>query len=146
MNRNLAACLALLVYGSWAAFVNAEHGAHMAWRAGLGQGLYDFASTWMVTAMAREALRRLGTSLGGVALSFVLSFAVMLCFPLLIHAVLGTIDVWEAIAPGLVVGQWLYCLCAVAGLSREPGVIACRAGSHRPVEDFFFVGACPAGD
>lgn len=77
----------------------------MAWRAGLGQGFYAFASTWMVTAMAREALRRLGTSRGGLALSFVLSFAVMLCFPLLIHAVLGTIDVWEAIAPGLVWGS-----------------------------------------
>lgn len=71
----------------------------------MGQGLYAFASTWMVTAMARGALQRLGTSLRGVVLSFVFSFVVMLCFPLLIHSVLGTIDVWEAIAPGLVWGS-----------------------------------------
>lgn len=93
------------MYGGWAAFVNADHGAAMAWRAGLGQGSYAFVSTWLVTAMARGALERLGISPIGLVLSFLLSFAVMLGFPLMIHAGLGTIDVWEAIAPGLVWGS-----------------------------------------
>jgi len=95
----------MLIYGSWAAFVNLEHGTDMAIRAGLGQGAYAFVSTWLITAVARGALARFGKQWVGLCASFLLSFAVMLSLPLLPHSLLGTIDVWEAILPGLIWGS-----------------------------------------
>lgn len=95
----------MLIYGAWAAYVNSDHGSEMALRAGLGQGAYAFVSTWLVTAAARELLARLGYHSLALVLSFFITFCLMLSIPLLLHALLGTVDVWEAILPGLIWGS-----------------------------------------
>ena len=74
-------------------------------RAGVGQGVYAFASTWLVTATAQQLLARLGYQPRGLVLSFLITFALMLSIPLLIHTLLQTADIWEAILPGLVWGS-----------------------------------------
>lgn len=94
-----------MIYGSWAAFVNLDHGTPMALRAGVGQGLYAFASTWLVTATAQQLLARFGYTSAAITLSFVLTFCLMLSLPLLIHTLLGTADILEAIVPGLIWGS-----------------------------------------
>tara|TARA_R100001377_G_scaffold50373_1_gene29308 strand:- start:224 stop:580 length:357 start_codon:yes stop_codon:yes gene_type:complete len=95
----------MLIYGPWAAFVNLDHGPEMALRAGLGQGAYAFVSTWLITGTARAALARLGYHSLALVLSFLITFCLMLSIPLLLHALLGTADVWEAILPGLLWGS-----------------------------------------
>ena len=45
----LAPLLAAVVFGGWAAFVNSEYGLFVLVRSGLGQGVYAFFSTWIVT-------------------------------------------------------------------------------------------------
>ena len=95
----------MLIYGVWAAFVNLDHGSDMALRAGLGQGAYAFVSTWLVTASAQHLLAWLGYNRLGLALCFLLTFCLMLSLPLIIHTLLGTADIWEAIAPGLLWGS-----------------------------------------
>ena len=100
------ALLALLIYGGWAAFVNSDHGTEMAIRAGLGQGVYAFFSTWLVTGTARKVLVNLGHNRLSYIVSFLASFCVMLTFPLIIHSLIGTIDILEAILPGLIWGSF----------------------------------------
>lgn len=101
----LAATLAFIVYGGWAAWVNSEYALAVTLRAGIGQGTYAFFSTWFVTAVARKVLSVYGPRWKGMLASFSAAFLVMLAFPLSIHAVLMTPDVMEAILPGLVWGS-----------------------------------------
>ena len=74
-------------------------------RAGVGQGVYAFASTWLVTATAQQLITRFGYHLRGLLLSFLITFALMLSIPLLLHTLLQTADIWEAILPGLIWGS-----------------------------------------
>ncbi|MDT8398567.1 MAG: hypothetical protein RQ899_08140 [Pseudomonadales bacterium] len=101
----LTASLAFVVYGSWAAYVNSEYGLEALLRAGLGQGLYAFFSTWLVTAAARTFLQKIGYNRKGLFISFLLTFCVMLAIPVTLHTLLRTRDVWEAILPGLIWGS-----------------------------------------
>lgn len=109
----------MLVYGAWAAFVNLDHGSEMALRAGLGQGAYAFASTWLVTGTAQHLLARLGYRPRGLLLSFLITFSVMLSIPLLIHTLLGTADIGEAILPGLLWGSGYILLVLRLELRRQ---------------------------
>ena len=101
----IAGTLAFIIYGSWAAWVNSEYGIEVSLRAGLGQGIYAFFSTWFVTATARKMLVRYGNGWLGKAVSFTMAFLVMLAFPAVIHNVLRTPDIIEAILPGLIWGS-----------------------------------------
>lgn len=101
----IAGILAALVYGSWAAFVNSEHGTIIWVKAGLGQGTYAFFSTWIVTNTALKSLAFFGSRWWAQLLSFLTSFLVMITFPLTIHTLLGTVDILQAIAPGLIWGS-----------------------------------------
>lgn len=76
----------------------------MAIRAGLGQGAYAFVSTWLVTLSSRKLLVAFGANIKGLVISFVLTFAVMLLLPLTLHQLLGTLNIWAAILPGLLWG------------------------------------------
>ena len=96
--------LAVLVYGSWAAFTNMDHGFHAALMAGLGQGAYAFVSTFTVTSLAQKSYSYFGAGVKGFLFSFIATFLVMLLIPLGIHSVLGTPDVLEAISLGLIWG------------------------------------------
>ena len=101
----IAGTLAFIIYGSWAAWVNSEYGIQVSLRAGLGQGIYAFFSTWFVTSTARKMLVRYGNGWLGKAVSFTTAFLVMLAFPAVIHNVLRTPDIIEAILPGLIWGS-----------------------------------------
>ena len=101
----IAGVLAFIIYGGWAAWVNSEYGFDVTLRAGLGQGIYAFFSTWFVTAIARKMLARYGIGLLGKTVSFMSAFLVMLAFPIVIHNILKTPDILEAIFPGLIWGS-----------------------------------------
>ena len=94
-----------IVYGSWAAYANIEYGSSTMLSAGLGQGLYAVFSTWIVTAVASRALRTVGPNPFGMTAAFFASFFVMLLIPISVHSWLGTPDMWQAIAPGLIWGS-----------------------------------------
>lgn len=74
-------------------------------KAGLGQGLYALFSTWIVTVVTQKTFVKIGADWRGLVAGFIGGFAVMVAIPLLIHGFLGTPDVLEAIAPGLVWGS-----------------------------------------
>ena len=124
----IAGTLAFIIYGSWAAWVNSEYGIEVSLRAGLGQGIYAFFSTWFVTAVARNMLARYGAGWFGKAISFTTAFLVMLAFPAVIHNVLRTPDIIEAILPGLIWGSgyigFVIWVSAKTSVSKEsdPGV------------------------
>lgn len=97
--------LAALVYGTWAAFANSEHGVAIALKAGLGQGSYALFSTFWVTVSAVRIFRLCRGGWIGVFAGFIVSFIVMISIPLTIHTLLRTPDTWQAILPGLVWGS-----------------------------------------
>lgn len=115
----VAAVLALLVYGTWAGWVNSEYGLAVALRAGFGQGIYAFISTWVVTAFARKVLAKFGPNWKGILISFSSTFVVMLAFPVVIHNLLMTPDILEAILPGLIWGSGY--IGVVIGISVNTG-------------------------
>jgi len=115
----LAATLAFLIYGSWAGWVNSEYGLAITLRAGLGQGIYAFFSTWVVTAVARRILYQYGLNWKGMFISFLVTFLVMLAFPVVIHNILMTPDIIEAILPGLIWGSGY--IAVVIWLTRKAG-------------------------
>lgn len=115
-----AAILAFLIYGSWAGWVNSEYGLAITLRAGLGQGIYAFFSTWVVTAVARKILYKYGLNWKGMLISFLVTFLVMLAFPVVIHNILMTPDIIEAILPGLIWGSGY--IAVVIWLTRKAGV------------------------
>lgn len=118
----LNASLAFLIYGGWAAFVNSEYGLAVLIRSGLGQGVYAFFSTWMVTAVARKVLFHYGSNWRGFALSFLASFFIMLACPLTVHAILQTPEVIQAILPGLIWGSFY--IAFVIKISSKSGTLA----------------------
>ena len=110
----LAAC----IYGGWAAYVNLEHSASVALRAGLGQGIYAFMSTLLVTEMAKRAFRFFGCGYKAILFSFIATFLLMLAIPCIVHAWLMTPDTLEAILPGLLWGS-IYILLTLIFLYRK---------------------------
>lgn len=96
--------LAFFVYGSWAAYANSDHGYGVALRSGLGQGIYAFFSTWLITYVAQLSFLRLGKGKTAGLMGFSVSVALMLFIPLSVHAAIQTPNVWQAITPGLVWG------------------------------------------
>jgi len=100
----LAPIAAAVFFGSWAAIVNSAYGPAVMSRAGIGQGLYAFAATWLVTHAACSLYRRAGGRIRGWLAGFGMSFVVMLLVPLAIHGILGTPEVIVALLPGLLWG------------------------------------------
>ena len=100
----VAAILALLVYGLWAAAVNLEHGLSVAVRAGMGQGAYAFVATLLIASLALNTYRRLHYTHFALVLAFVLSATLMVAIPLSVHTVIHTPDKWQAMSLGLVWG------------------------------------------
>lgn len=99
------ALLAAVIYGSWAAYSNIEYTSQVMIRAGLGQGLYAFFSTWLVSYVAVTVHRKITGDKMAIAIAFMASFFVMLWIPITIHTLLKTPDMWQAITPGLIWGS-----------------------------------------
>lgn len=100
----VAAVLAMLVYGGWAAAVNAEHGLTIALRSGLGQGMYAFVATFVTGFLAIKTFQYFNHKKIGFILGFVFSFIIMISIPYTVHTWLETPNKWEAMSLGLVWG------------------------------------------
>jgi len=101
----LAPVLAAFVFGGWAAFVNSEYGILVLVRTGLAQGVYALFSTWIVTRTVSTVMHTMAGNSLRFMTSFAAGFMVMVSIPLTIHSVLGTPEIWLAIAPGVLWGS-----------------------------------------
>ncbi len=118
----LAPIAAAAFFGSWAAIANSAFSPTVMLRAGLGQGLYAFAATWLVTRTACSVYRRAGRHRRGWLAGFGAALGIMLVVPLTIHSVLRTPEIVAAMLPGLLWGIG-YVSVLLASLSRsEPRI------------------------
>ncbi|MEN1727225.1 MAG: hypothetical protein AAGJ52_02185 [Pseudomonadota bacterium] len=118
MSPILIALLAAVGYGAWAAYANHEYGLETAVMAGTVQAVYAFLSTLSVTHVARWIFFRFGCAIKGIAAGFLASFVVMLLFPLVVHRLAGTPDLWQTILPGLIWGS-VYLLGYLVAVDRR---------------------------
>jgi hypothetical protein len=100
----LSALAATLVYGSWAAYANFEHGRHAWVMAASVQGIYAFISTLSITGVAHWIYNKAGCGNKGIAIGFGASFMVMLAIPISVHSFVGTPDIIQTILPGAIWG------------------------------------------
>lgn len=117
-NKYLIPFIAFLAYGTWAAFVNYEHGFKAFFLAGLAQGSYAFLSTLFITEAAKKTYIKLGCNLKGQLLGFLSSFTIMASFPFIIHSMVGTPNIIESILPGLAWGT-LYIFVVLIRLPKQ---------------------------
>jgi len=97
--------LAAFGYGSWAVFVNYDHGM-MAWmKAGLAQATSSFLMTFFLTNIAHNCCEKCGYGKKGIFLGFLSSFVVMVAAPYTAHSLSGTPRIWASMAPGLIWGS-----------------------------------------
>ena len=101
----LSGLAALLVYGSWAAYANFEHGRSAWVMAATVQGVYAFVSTLTVTVCAQWIYIKVGRGIKGILVGFGSSFIVMLAIPIAVHSWAGTPDIVQTILPGIVWGS-----------------------------------------
>lgn len=107
----------MVVYGGWAVFANADHGAAVSIRAGLVQGTYSLVLTFLMTLVTESLHAKLGgTALGNVA---VVGIVCMILFvtPFGIHMLNGTPEILMTILPGFLIGC-VYTAVYVVGLHR----------------------------
>ena len=100
------AVIAALVYGSWAAFANYEHGLFAWSKAAIIQALYAFASTLSVSVLAQKIYEYFKGTWRALAFGFFGSFALMITIPFTIHWIAMTPDIIETIAPGPIIGSF----------------------------------------
>lgn len=100
----IAPIAAAFFFGSWAAIVNSAYGPTIMIRAGLGQGLYALAATWLVTQTACSVYRRTGGQIRGWLAGFCAALIAMLAIPVTVHSILQTPEIAAAIFPGLLWG------------------------------------------
>ncbi|WP_026959738.1 hypothetical protein [Aliagarivorans taiwanensis] len=114
--------LAAVIYGSWAGWVNSDHGSMVALRAGLVQASYAFVSTALVTYIARYFLLKPWSSPWPLAAALGVGWSCLLAIPLSLHHWQNTPDIFEAIAPGLAIGTlYLYSYCHYFDGNRAEG-------------------------
>lgn len=112
----ISGILAFLIYGAWATYANSNYGLAIALRSGLIQGLLSLLVTMSMTygmeiIFARIkwfGLRFIFTAFGP------LIFVILIMF--LVHSIIGTPNIFETIAPSMIVGI-IYCVSYTTGLS-----------------------------
>lgn len=118
MLQIFAPLLACLFYGGWAAYANAEHGNHAALMAFAVQGGFAFVSTWLLTHIVIRVVKRQPVKLNRVAI-FARCSLLLVVIPLAMHLAAGTPDIFQAMFPGLIIGNgyvWLLIGRLVAGI------------------------------
>ncbi|MBK7396256.1 MAG: hypothetical protein IPJ34_08135 [Myxococcales bacterium] len=103
---------AFVVYGSWAAFANHGHGAWVAGRALLGQGLSSATTTLLIGGLVELLSRRLGATSAAL-----LAATATACFHAAVNLLLGTPELLRTIAPSVVVG-YAFALAYAVGVTR----------------------------
>ena len=94
--------IALVVYGGWASHCNWSHGLGTAITAGSVQGGFAFTSTLALTSLVIWLLKRPNATAPRV---FVQSSAFLVFIPVGLHLLVGTPNIFSAMAPGLVFGH-----------------------------------------
>lgn len=101
-----AAIIALMLYGSWAGFSNANYGALAIFKAFLIQGLFAFSATLLLGALAGKLYRKLNATLSALALSFIICMLIAVCVPGGLHHIFGTAEILQSMLPGLIIGNF----------------------------------------
>lgn len=104
----LAPIVALVAYGSWAAYSNMAFGNRAMLLAFAVQGSFAFLSTWLLTRLVMWLLAR-GRS--NRAMIFTQCSFLLCSIPAGLHALAETPNILQAMLPGLVAGNaYLYTL------------------------------------
>lgn len=101
----IAALLALLGYGLWAGYCNADFGTLTAARAFAVQGLYAWTTTLLLGTLAGTLLLRFGATAGGALISYSCCLLLMGLIPWSLHSLAGTPNILISIVPGLLLGN-----------------------------------------
>ena len=104
MLERLAPLAALLCYGSWAGYSNNEYGMQTATIAFAIQGSFAFASTWLLTKTLYWLVAQQAPPVN-YYLVFFQCFLGLLFIPLALHLAAATPNIWQAMLPGLFIGN-----------------------------------------
>ena len=100
----LAATAGLLVYGSWAFFINYEHGTLAALKAGLTQGSYSFVLTLSMAFLMEWLFQLSEQPRVQFSLTFFVTCLLLYSTSWGINALAGTPEIFLTILPGAILG------------------------------------------
>ena len=96
---------AAIGYSAWAMFANSEHATSVWLKAGVTQAVTSFTVTMIITLFARWLYHRFGGDYKGVIGSYLVSFVAVTAMSYSAHWLSGTPDIWQTIAPSMVIGS-----------------------------------------
>ena len=99
-----SAAAGFVAYGSWAYWVNADHGSAVGLRAGLVQGSWSFSLTLVMTLAMEWLLTSLETTGIAALLTFLITILVLFAGSFGVNWLAGTPEILITILPGFAVG------------------------------------------
>lgn len=105
LKPRIAAILAFLAYGTWAAICNLSYGLSSAAQAFAVQGSYALLSTLLLGTLACALLSFFGKSALAALLSFAGCLLFMVLIPWALHSLAGTPEILLSMIPGLIWGS-----------------------------------------
>ena len=106
LKRALAPSLATFIgYGSWALYVNWDHGWQRAVHAGVAQGTMSFTATLALTLIAEWLFHLAETRALGAVLAITGTPVVVIGPMVVLHWIAGTPHVARTVAPSAIVGS-----------------------------------------
>jgi len=100
----LAPLWALLGYGIWSAVINYYYNADNYLLSGFAQGSYAFVTTFILRLTVLKLYNSLHKKSYARLITYVLSFALMVLIPTVIHFLIDTQKVFYSILPGAIMG------------------------------------------
>jgi hypothetical protein len=97
-------CGAGVLYGSWAAIANRDHGAQAALRAAATQAIVSVTLTFGVVLIMETLSRRGRSPRHGFAISAVATTSLMIALTVCAHAWSGTPHLIASVAPSVLIG------------------------------------------
>ena len=99
------AAIAGIAYGAWAYIVNMDHDQDASIMAACMQGISSFIFTLIITSIALKLYIYCHDSKQGIIFGWIGSVALLIIFPALLHYLVGTPDIIETVAPGIIIGS-----------------------------------------
>jgi hypothetical protein len=96
-----AALLAFVVWGGWAYYVNRPAGLTIGLTSGVAQGTVSMLMTFMMIRAVTFIFRRLANRLLQLVLPTIVTVGTAACFLVLVHARVGTPNIFWTIFPSL---------------------------------------------
>jgi len=112
-----AAFVALLAYGSWAAWANRMHGLDMMLRGSATQGLFSAVVTLAMTSLLEALYRGTGSRRQRFVRAIACTVGLLVISSTGIHWLVGTKEILVTVMPGWFFGS-LYAVTYAVGLSR----------------------------